>query len=280
MKKALKIIGIILLVIVVIAAALVIWQWDYVKSFLDGIMYDEETLGYQQVIATEKTVSEVNDYLSTSIRELTEEEKEKIAAGELSQSALLAQIISEATGVPLEESTDSSAVTVPDAAYEEPQIEQPADKEEPPKPEESSPKTPVKPVQPENGASASNSKPSQGGISITDKTVAETVNKLYGLQSQYTGKLQGLLGRAKTYYYQQKAASGAAAARANTITAFSGEAAAMESECDAKVEALLGDLTSKLNSMCADTSIVGTLRSAYKSEKASQRAAYVNKYMK
>ena len=87
------------------------------------------------------------------------------------------------------------------------------------------------------------------------------------------------MGRAKSYYSQQKSTVGEAAAKSSTASMVSGEVSSMEGACDAKVEAALGELSTSLKAIGADTSIVGELRSAYEREKSNQRKAYVNRYM-
>ncbi len=291
MKKFLKVLGIIILIIVVIVAALAIWQWKYIMALYDGIRYDEKSLGEKQVKATEKTVSDVGKYLEASVRELTEEEKQKIASGELSQTELMAQIISEATGVALPEPEPESQPAGPVATQggNEAQSGQPE-----PQPSNGNAAQP-----PENNAAQPNNSNSEPVVQPTspsteqvepskpeapkptsDQLVAESVGQLYSLQAQYTGQIAGLVARAKAYYNQQKKENGVAAARANTLSQFSGELSGMESACDGKVEAVLADLSSNLKAIGADTSIISTLRAAYKNEKAAQRAVYVNKYMK
>ncbi|MGN1097623.1 MAG: hypothetical protein ACI4SS_01860 [Clostridia bacterium] len=267
MKKFLKVLGIIILVIVIAVAAVAVWQWKYVKAVWDGVMNDEKALAEKQVKATEKTVSKVSEYFTAPIRELTEEEKEKIAAGELSQTALLAQIISEATGVPLEDETEKPGPVADGQPTQDSPAEPEGNNQSGDNKQQTSPSEPAVTPAPEPAKNA-------------DQLVAASVNKLYSLQSQYSAQIAGLVGRAKAYYKEQKAANGSAAAKSSTLATFSGEVASMENACDAKVEAVLGELTAELNAIGADTSIVGTLRSAYNSEKSAQRAAYVSKYMK
>lgn len=251
MKKALKIIGIILLVIVVITAGLVIWKWPYISAVIDGMTKTAEQLGEMRVEDTEKTLQAVNKYMESDIRDLTDEEKEKIKAGELSQTEVLAQIVAEATGIGLVEEPNETVTGTPDDQQ---------------------------PVQEQTGAKpAPEQKPA---VSNYDQLVAGCVNKLYGLQSEYTGQLEGLVARTKSYYSQQKSSAGEAAAKTSTANMVQGEVASMEGACDTKVEAVLSDLNSNLKAIGADTAIVGELRAAYEREKAAQRRAYVNRYMK
>lgn len=299
MKKFLKTLGIILLVLVIIAAVLVVWQWRYVKALIDGIRYDEEELGRKQLENAEKTISSVDEQISVPLREITEEEKQKIASGELSQTALMAQILAEALGTSLPDtapvnensqpaSAEAGAVTEPSAeggsggeaalppsentasGSENSETAQPSGTQPSGSGQTGSQQTVPPQTNPANATAAQSS----------DQMIAGAVAKLYELQAQYTSQLDGLVGRAKAYYHEQKAQNGSAAAKSSTAAKFSGEVASMENACDAKVEAVISDLTQQLKSVGADTSITSTLRSAYQNEKSIQRAAYVNKYMK
>ncbi len=284
-KRVLKVVGIILLVIVVIVAVLAVWNWKYVKALLDGMMNDETQLAERQLQQTEKNISEVNSYMESELRDMTQEEKDKMLAGELSQTEIMAKIISEATGIPL---PDVSLTPAPGQDTED--DDRQTDVDTSGIESSSSGETAASggdntqadgtPSGNPNQAASSESQTSNPQTANSDQLVANAVNKLYVLQGEYTSQLAGLVSRAQSYYSEQWRTNGSAAAKTNTVSKFSGEVASMEGACDAKVEAVLGELTSQLNSIGADTSIVGTLRAAYNNEKASQRAAYVNKYMK
>ena len=53
----------------------------------------------------------------------------------------------------------------------------------------------------------------------------------------------------------------------------------LESSCDAEVNTLLDSLKAELTAIGADTSIIGTIRSAYNNEKQLKRSYYMSKYM-
>lgn len=272
MKKFLKILGIVILILVIIVAGLAIWQWKYVKALIDGVRYDQAAIGEQSVKNAENTISAVNDQLTAPLREMTDEEKEKIASGELSQTAVMAQIIAEATGIslPAADAVSSAAADADDNSAGDSKVDSEAGSSD-------------------SGNSAggnssggnsegSGSSSAESASSSADLLIADAVSQLYVLQSQYTSQIEGLVSRAKAYYNEQKTQSGSTAAKSSTLAKFSGEVASMESSCDSKVEAVLSELTANLNAIGADTSVVSTLRTAYRNEKASQRAAYVNKY--
>lgn len=267
MKKALKIIGIVLLALVVIAAGLIIWQWKYFGAVWDVITKNEEQLGQMRVENTEKVIESVNQHMDSEIRPMTEEEKAKIQSGELSQTEVMAQLVAEATGIELPGPEEIAANLAADENTSRPTGGSAVQEQEQTTP----PPAVTEPAPPVNQNTS---------VSSSDQLVANCVSKLYALQSQYTGQLAGFVGRAKAYYNEQKAANGVAAAKSSAMSMVAGEVAAMEGACDAKVEAALSELTEGLRAIGADTAIVGELRSAYEKEKSNQRRAYINKYMK
>ena len=95
MKKWLKITLIILLVLVIAVAALVIWQWKNIQSIYMGLTQSEEEIVRQRKDNQVKLVEDVDGYLDGEIRDLTEEEKQKIEDGTLKIEDVYAEIFEE-----------------------------------------------------------------------------------------------------------------------------------------------------------------------------------------
>lgn len=295
MKKFFKVLGIILLILVVLAAAVIAWQWKYVSAVIDGLRYDDEALAQKAIENTEQAISGINEEVSVELREMTQEEKDKIASGELSQSAVMAQILAEAVGLPLPDPA-AAATEGGEAGAAAPEQTAPAggagnadnpappaqSGEAAPKPQpQDGGKTPAKDESPSGSESASGGS-SAAAPTTSDQYIAAAVSKLYALQSQYTGQIEGLISSAGAYYREQKAATNSEVkARANTISNFANRVPAMEAACDAQVEAVISELTGQLNSIGADPSgIVAKIRNSYESEKESQRASYSKRLSK
>ena len=202
----------------------------------------------------------MNSQVSVELREMTEEEKQKIASGELSQTAVMAQIFAEA---------------LPEASAPEADAGQTVAPEEAPKPD-----SPSKPEQePEPAAKPSAPKGETPAPAKTaDQIVAETVAQLSALQSSYMGRIDGAVKNAKAYYDQQKTVTSKAAAQSNALSKLIGDVNSLQTQCDAEVEGILSNLSAELDARGADKSIISTIRTAYENEKAAQKAAYVKKY--
>lgn len=295
MKKrhiVLKTIGVLFLALVVAIGAFAYKNRRYVSAVIDGMRYSEADLGKKHVESAEKTISEIDNQVSVSLRELTQEEKDKIASGELSQTAIMAQIIAEAVGIQLDAQGEGPVVgennQSGNAAVSSDNNNAQQGGESPAQNSTSPSQGGVENSSSEQGGNStpSVSKPTESVPPQTtpkkssDELVAEAVSQLYSLQGQYTAKLEALVSSAKSSYHQQKNEIGPAAAKKNLMSQYSSQVVSMENDCDAKVEAVLSKLSSELGKIGADTGIVSTLRDAYNSEKSIQRAAYVNKYAK
>lgn len=305
MKKFLKVLGIIILVLVIIAAIVVACNWKYVSAVIDGLRYDEADFGQKAVENTQETITSVNEKMSVELREPTAEEEAKIASGELSQTELLAQIIADAVGIPLPGADTVSGGENQPAGGDVEQGESAAGSGEGNTPAGSdivqgepasgsnegaaanqggtsspSQSSTSAGSEPQQGSQAANQPSSSAQPQTSDQMIAVAVTELYQMQNEYAGSINAALAGIKSYYKEQKAAVGSTAAKSSAAAKLMSDIGALEDNCDAKVEAVLSKLTSDLQSIGADTGIVSTLREAYEKEKSVQRASYINKYSK
>ena len=116
-------------------------------------------------------------------------------------------------------------------------------------------------------------------LSDKDSIVSKYMAELYGLQNTYTAKAETLISQGASYYESIKTGPQDPVARAATISHFTPLVRSLESECDAKVETILTNLTNDLIAIGADTSIVGTIRTTYANEKKLKLSYYANKYL-
>ncbi len=89
MKKVFKILLVILLVVLLILGALVIWQWDNIKTFKMSLEYTPEDI---ETLVVEND-NKIDDMFTTitdggALSELTEEEKEKLRSGDMTEEEI------------------------------------------------------------------------------------------------------------------------------------------------------------------------------------------------
>lgn len=106
--------------------------------------------------------------------------------------------------------------------------------------------------------------------------VADYTAKLYGVRGAFEGRLSGLVSSAKAEYLalppEQQNSSGRNAILSSKLAT----AEAMEAECDAMVDSLLGQMEAELKAAGESTAPVKQLKSYYEEAKVNQKAYYLS----
>lgn len=97
MKKAFKIIGIILLVFIVAVGVLAVWQRGNLTSIITSTKYSKEEIAEKINDNKKKTDEMIKSYSDSTIRDLSHEEEEKIRCGEITAEEVISKILSEST---------------------------------------------------------------------------------------------------------------------------------------------------------------------------------------
>lgn len=105
-----------------------------------------------------------------------------------------------------------------------------------------------------------------------------SIEKLYFLKAKYISSLGELERRAISDYKALPKSQRGIKAQKNIISSYLGEAAALESECDAAVSDILKSLEANLKAINADTKIVNTIKKSYSEEKMLKKSYYLNLY--
>lgn len=104
MKKALKNLFIIVIALSLVAGGLAIWQRKNIESILIGLREETAQIDKRRNDNQANLVDDMNSYLDNPLREMTEEEKEKIESGENSASEIYQKMFEEK----IEESKESN----------------------------------------------------------------------------------------------------------------------------------------------------------------------------
>lgn len=239
MKKKVLCIVLAIVLLLLIAAGVVLYQN---RSLVKVLFMDTEETKQTTVNDGEKFRMELEETLGFELPPFTEEEKQKIAKGEVSVSQLLIERIEayveahpEAfaeNGLPIggETGTDSSSG---------------------------------------KGASSGGSQ-SSGNAASTQEIIVRYTGEFSAIRGRYVGALDGLISAAKAEMQPGK--------RTEVATRYSGQIRALESSCDAEVEALLGRMAAELSAAGGDLSIIDTIRQNYASEKAAREVYYRDKF--
>lgn len=248
-SKVLKAVLIFVLIIVIAAAILIIWQRENIVSAYKGLTLSSEDIASE--IADSKSAAEeaLSQYDTPVLRDFTLEEEEMIRKGELTVEEAMTRILNEANG--------SSSPQTETGSNEDTEVS--GDTE---------------------GSNSSGSVSGSDSSKVDENTlVGNAVKKMYSLKAYYIGRLGSLEAEMKSEYMALSAEQRNKSAISSILASHMGEVNALQAEADSSVAAVLSDLSAQLSSIGADTSIVSTLQTQYQNEKNLRKSYYVSTYL-
>jgi len=210
MKKVFKTVLILLLALILLFAAVSVWQWDNVKVIFTAINHTQEEIDALVKESESKTDRILSKLSESELNNLSDEDKAKLISGEITEDEALAIIRG---------SNDNSKVD-------------------------------------------------------------DIISRMYVLRSEYLGALSSLeaeaRGAGKSIPKKQRTIS----KKLELMETYTGRAAALESQCNAKMESLISELEAELKRTGGDMSLISEVRSAYEAEKAAKKSQLLGKYGK
>lgn len=125
-----------------------------------------------------------------------------------------------------------------------------------------------------SGEQSGGTAPAKAKASSKDKTIA----KIYLLRSTYNGKIDSLISRGKAAVKALPSSERTASKQLEIADNLIDAGVALESECDAQMEALLGELEKELDGSGEDTAVISEIRDAYENEKQLKKEELFNTY--
>ena len=228
-----------LAVLVVAAAGVAWWQWENLKAVKDALQYSPGELE-EQIQANQQVIQDaVNAVPEVTIRDVTEEEREALKDGTLTQEELIDRLVSEGT---------SSAPTPPAAQQPSNAPVQQAPAEEPVKPD------------PEY-----------------QQKLSAIIAEVYVLREQYTIQLDAMVDQAKAEYKAMSEEDKSTEKLAKWAMGYVSRARKMERQCDALMENIVTRLETLVRANNGDLALVDTVVYTYASEKSLKKAFYMSK---
>lgn len=291
MKKFLKIFLIILLIIFIAIAVFAFIYRDKIKAIYIGYKYTTEEIQKRMDDSQDQLQKDIEDVTGIKFRSITEEEQKKIDSGELTKSEVFEIILNETIekflaeanvtineensnkneGLNKSNSKNNSGKTVDET--QKSKDKEGIKSEGKDVKQENSDK--VKKDSDNKGKDVERSSKSSSGRGY-NAIVADYTGRLYSIKGRYLGMLEGLLSQADAEFHSLPQSSWTVANRSAIISKYIGVAGGYESACDGEVNSLLASMESELNSIGADTSIVGVMRNAYYEEKSLKISYYMS----
>ena len=233
-------------------AVTVLSNLTLIKSFSGALKYvgqDTTALSEESdAVITEKT----KEITGVEIVELTEEQKDALFSGELSEQEAVDIILGktqENTQTP--DKTDNS-----ENSGTPPKTETPLQKE-PTKDENPKNETPTDPE---------------------TARIGELVAGVYILRDTFSKRIDALFAQARAEYIALPNEARTPAKYRELLTKYAKTAGNLETECDGRIKEISGELTYLLESTGRDTSIVDEIIYAYALEKDAKKAYYIGIY--
>ena len=276
----------VLAAIILIAGILAFVFRHYIWAAYVGLSSSEEQIHSMQVANDKKHHDAINQLSDVEFRDLSKEEMEKLASGELSPSDALVLImggtVTEATTAQATEPAQTDEVTEP-VETEEVTLALDPTQTEAPKPVQTEKPKPVQTEKPKPVATKApepiEDKPSEN-LQLQSR-VDEIIAEIYLLRATYLIKIEEVISAAKKEYValpkEQHNLQGKAKFISNVMIP---RGNALEKECDAEMELLLGELKNVLVQMGSDTSIIQQIREIYQKQKDLKLAELTAQYYK
>lgn len=247
-RRQTKLICGVVLALAVGVGAVGVWQWNNISAALSFLRFSKAELE-EQLEQKDQTIKDaVNALPDVSIRDITQEEKDALRDGTLTQEELIDSLIKPQ---PPKESTEETKpdepVIAPDPAKPTPEPEKPKPEPEPEPPEQSE----------------------------YEKQLAAIIAEVYVLREQFLIKLDELLEEAKAEYRSLSPEQRSKTNMVPLVADYMARGTRLEEECDAKIVAILDRLEKLVRENNGDTKLSQTIFDTYVDEKSIKKAWYM-----
>lgn len=250
---------IVLVVLLILLAALAFWQRENIKAVQDFASYSQEELEEQMKQNDQAIKDAVNAVPEVSIREVTEEERQALKEGTLSQEELVERLLGTETPAPEQPEPTTTPAPIPTPKQDE--LAQPS----------ASP-TPTPTPTPEPTPTP--------GKSDYEKRLSELIARVYVLREEYLIQLDDLKEEAIAAYKATPAAQRTASWLTKFVSNYLSKGTALEKQCDQKMDAIVIEMRTLIKENNGDLSLVDTMISTYANEKSLKKAWYMSELEK
>lgn len=265
---------VILTVIGVLAAALGLLAYAQ-RGNLKALRYVSKYSSDELSEKSEKLESEIQSVIEIlpeiSITPLDEEQRRKLASGELSREDAL-NLLTGKTAETTASETTAEPVPGTDAAAEKIQAES--------RETEKTAETPEKTVEtPENTTAATTEQTSaQPDMAYLNDEINRVIAEIYLLKAEFLNSIDDLIAAGQEERLAIPKPERTLSVKLNMAAKYAGLGNALEKDCDKQMEALLSELEGLLKLAKSDTTIPAQIRAIYNEEKAIKKARLMDSY--
>lgn len=238
MKKK-SIVLLTILLVIIIAAGLVAYKYrSYISMFYTAATTSSEKLLEKKEETDQRAIDTIKEYGIETVRPLTDEEAAKLHSGELTEEEAISLVLGQSDSGA---SSETQGNTSGDNSAEKNSLDEETLKEK-------------------------------------NAEIAQLIGKVYVLKAKFTGDLNAVESWVHSEYKKLTAEEKKSTSAKVKIgrEAYS-RALALEADCDAQMEEILGRLTVLLEETGQSTSLVTEIREAYENEKTVKISYYMDK---
>lgn len=242
MKKTKKVLLCVLLILLAAVIGVCCWQWDNLMAVKMSLSHSREDIAGMMTDNDEKITQAAQKVEGITVRDLTDEEKQALRAGELDQEELLELLTTEET----EEAGETDLADTPSQSAPEPAVSEPP------------------------------AEPSAGNQEDTNqKKLSKYLAEIYLMKAEYTAWLEDKNDEAIAEYSALDEPERTTAAKYSIGMRCMKEALEKEKECDARMAEMEQKILDLLTEMGEDTSLVDDIQTAYEEEKGLKKAYFL-----
>lgn len=229
------------LVLIGVVIGLAVWQRDNIDALLKFNQYSQEELE-EKLDENDKVIQSVTESIpEVNVRPVTEEEKQALQNGSMTQEELVQNLQKPAD-------TENAPVEKP--------AEKPAEKPKDP---------PAQSEQPEQP-------PEQPGY---QEQVSEIIATIYVMREEYLIELDALKDAAAAEYYDMEESEKDSDSLMKFVGSYASKALELEKQCDARMLSIVTELENLLKENGGDVSLAQKVYDTYVEEKSLKKAWYM-----
>lgn len=239
MKKTIKILLTFLMIMVIIAAGVFIWQYDNITALINGLNNSTEDLAVKIDDHRNKLKTEVKKYVPETIEDISAEDEQKLLKGEMNIDE-----IAEKYNLPIEYMKDEE-VLIPEKVLDEIIVSDDLQSDD---------------------------------IKKIEKEIGDSVARMYALKAKYVNKLGELEREVIKEYTKLPKSKQNTEGKKELVMSNIDYVASLEKTCDTEVGKVVSSLEKNLKELGGDLEIIQVLKKAYTDEKELKKSYYLSMY--
>ena len=253
--------AVLILAVIVLLMGALAWRFrNEIAAFNISRQYSTQELE-DQLAGNDQTIRDAVDASSdVTVRAPTDEEREALRSGSMTQEELVERLTG---GASAEQSASQTPTETQSSAETTKPTETPAPSAEAAKPAE----TPI----------PAETKQPTAAQTAYQQQLSALIARVYVLREEYVNALEDMETAARADYKALPESQRTGKKLASLVSGYLAEAAALEKECDAKMDAVIAEMETLISANNGDMTLTDTVFNTYVNEKSLKKAWYMSR---